>query len=87
MTNQQIDSFLQRNQFGDNPVKISFKTRAGFTGIFVKGGDYEELKSKNFWRIVNEGNVKNYMNSKDVSLSRIFHGAEITKLAATELIG
>ncbi|NII26239.1 short-chain dehydrogenase [Pseudoflavitalea sp. X16] len=86
MTNEQIDSFLQKNEFDRNPVKVSFRTRNAFTGIFVKTADYDDLKSKNFWRIVNESNVKNYLHSKDTGLARIFNGTEITKLAVAKLL-
>lgn len=86
MTIEQIDSFLQKNEFDRNPVKVSFRTRNAFTGIFVKTADYDDLKSKNFWRIVNEANVKKYMHSKDASLARIFNGTEITKLAVVKLL-
>lgn len=86
MTNEQIDSFVQKNEFDRNPVKVSFRTRNAFTGIFVKTADYDDLKSKNFWRIVNETNVKKYMSSKDASLARIFNGTEITKLTVVKLL-
>lgn len=87
MTLEQIDAFLQKNQFDRNPVKVSFRTRNAFTGIFVKTADYEDLKGKNFWRIINESNVKNYLKSKDTNLARIFNGSEITKLTVVEMIG
>jgi len=85
MTNEQIDAFLQKNQYDRVPVKVSFKTRNSFTGIFIKANDYEDLKTKNFWRIVSESNVKKYMTSKDNSLARIYSGTEITKLASAEM--
>ncbi|MFT3827908.1 MAG: short-chain dehydrogenase [Chitinophagaceae bacterium] len=87
MTNEQIHNFLQKNNFDSNPVKISFKSRNAFTGIFVKTADYDELKGKNFWRIVNQSDVKTYLTSKDTNLSRIFSGSEIVRLSAAEAIG
>ncbi len=84
MTNEQIDTFLKKNQFETNRVKVSFKTRSPFNGLFIKTADYDELRSKNFWRIVSETNVEKYQRSKDVSLARIFSGVEITKLSAVE---
>jgi len=42
--------------------------------------DFKELKSKNLWRIVNESSFEAYKQSKDVNLSRIYNGIEITKL-------
>lgn len=84
MTNEQIEKFLDSKNVVDHPVRISFKTRKPFTGIFIKTADYSELKSKNFWRIVGESNIKDYKKSKDVKLARIFSGSEITKLSASE---
>lgn len=87
MTIEQIDKFLTNNQYDRNPVKVSFKTREAFTGIFIKTADYDELKGKNFWRIVNQSNVQKYLETKNTSLARIFNGQEITKLTAVESIG
>lgn len=87
MTNEQIDNFLQKNDYDRKPIKVSFKGRNAFTGIFIKTADYNDLKAKNFWRIVNESNVKNYLASKDSNLARIFNGTEITKLTVVDLLG
>jgi hypothetical protein len=84
MTNEQIEKFLEAKNVLDVPVRISFKTRKPFTGIFIKTADYSELKSKNFWRIVSESHIKDYKKSKDVKLARIFSGSEITRLSASE---
>ncbi|WEK34105.1 MAG: short-chain dehydrogenase [Candidatus Pseudobacter hemicellulosilyticus] len=81
MTNQQIDQFLSNNNFNQEPVKVSFRTRNAITGIFLKSADYEDLKQKNFWRIINESNIKKYLASKDASLARIFNGTEFVKLS------
>ena len=54
-------------------------------GIFISTADYEELKAKNFWRIVGEVNIDNYRKSRDMSLARMFSGTEFTKLSAPDL--
>jgi hypothetical protein len=82
MSTDQIESFLQKDHVGKTPVRISFKTRQSLIGIFVKTADYNELKSKNFWRIVWESNIDSFKKSNDTSLARIFNGMEITKLSA-----
>lgn len=87
MTSEQIDTFLRRNDFDRHPVKVSFRSRNAFTGIFVKTDDYDELKGKNFWRVINESNVKKYLASKDTNLARIFNGTEFVKLTIVEMIG
>ena len=88
MTNDQIEKFLSDVTLDKSPVQISFKTRNTILCMFIKTADYAELKSKNFWRIVNETNMENYKKSGDINLARIFSGMEFTrlKLAATEKI-
>jgi hypothetical protein len=87
MTILQIDAFLRKHKFDQHTVKINFRGRAAFTGIFLKTDDYDDLKSKNFWRIISESNVKAYFSSKDTKLARIFNGTEIVKLAVAEIAG
>jgi hypothetical protein len=86
MTVEQIDAFLHKHNFDQAQVKVSFRSRAAFTGIFVKTDDYNDLKVKNFWRIVGESNVKQYLISKQTNLARIFNGTEITKLTVVETV-
>ena len=80
MTNEQIDKFIQQRRIDKMPVRISFKTRKPFIGIFIDTPDYAELKSKNFWRIVSESSTEDYKKTKNTGLARIFNGAEFTKL-------
>jgi len=82
MTNDQIEKFINNNLENlSQTVKISFKTRSPLEGIFIQMQDYTELKSKNFWRIVTMTHMENYKKSKDTNLSRMFNGAEFTKLS------
>ena len=81
MTTEQIDKFFSANNHHEVPVKISFKTRNNVTGIFIKTPDFEELKAKNFYRIVSEANFEQWKKSKDYNLCRMFNGSEFTKLA------
>ncbi|NML21192.1 short-chain dehydrogenase [Pseudoflavitalea sp. G-6-1-2] len=80
MTITQIDAFVRKVESENLAVKISLKSREPFIGIFVVSKDYEDLKSKNFWRIIGQKNIQNYQTSKDVNLSRIYSGTEITSL-------
>jgi hypothetical protein len=80
MTNEQIDKFLTEKNL-ERPIQISFKTRKGITGLFLKLPDYGELRSKNFWRVVSETHFEDYKKSKDPNLARIFNGSEMTKLS------
>lgn len=62
-------------------VKISFKKRDAICGLFVKGHrDYNELKSKNFWRIVPESQFESYQRTKDIQLAKIFCGTDFSRL-------
>ena len=51
MTNDQIEKFLEPEHIAKNVVRINFKTRNTILGIFINSADYQDLKSKNFWRI------------------------------------
>ena len=80
---EQIEKFLTspfQEEF--NYVKIYFKKREAIYGIFVKDADYAHLKSKNFWRIVTRAHFDEYKESKNMSLSRIFNGSQISKLVS-----
>ena len=82
MTNKQIENFFSGNKQNINrTIKIAFKNRNPVEGIFIETRDYDELKSKNFWRIVSNSHIDNYKKTKDINLSRIFSGSEMTKLS------
>ena len=81
MTNEQIEKFVVKN-VDKSTVQINFKTRQSIQGIFIKLADYDELRSKNLWRIVGGGSISEYKKSKDANLARIFNGVEITRLEA-----
>jgi hypothetical protein len=80
MTNEQIEKFLQPQFLDKTCIQISFKTRQGIKGIFIKLKDFPDLKSKNLWRIVSESRMEEYSKSKDANLARIFNGSEMTRL-------
>jgi hypothetical protein len=81
MTNDQIGKFLESGHLAKHAVKIDFKTRQSIIGLFLKANDYDELKSKNFWRIVSETHISKWQQSQDNNLAKIFNGAEITRLS------
>ena len=80
MTNDQIGKFLEAGHLTKHSVKIDFKSRQSIIGLFIKTNDYDELKSKNFWRIVSETHISQWKNSHDNNLAKIFNGSEITRL-------
>jgi hypothetical protein len=80
MTNEEITRFMLRQKADSLEVQISFKKRNSLKGIFIRQPDYEELSRKNLWRIVSEGHIAAYKQSKDQGLAKIFNGSEFTKL-------
>lgn len=81
MTAEMIEKFLVNNHADAKPVNIHFKERSTISGIFIKGRDYEEMKAKNFWRIVNVNVAGEWKETKDQGLSRLYNGLSFTKLS------
>jgi hypothetical protein len=81
MTNDVIEKYLAPRNQNEKEMKIFFKQRSTITGLFIKANDYEELRSKNFWRIVTAANVETWKKTKDINLAKIFNGTEFTRLA------
>ena len=81
MTSESILRFVATKDHTDKALSIHFKQRSTITGLFIKGNDFEELSSKNFWRIVTNSNIEVWKKTKDMSLARIFNGMEFTRLS------
>lgn len=81
MTTAQIEKFFSSDTQANSVVRISFKGRSSVLGIFIQTPDFNELKLKNFWRIVSEANFERWEKTRDYSLCRMFNGAEFTKLS------
>jgi hypothetical protein len=82
MNSEQIKKFIeskvnQKNKY----VKIEFGKRDPVYGLFVTDNDFQDLSSKNFWRIVTSKNFDTYNKTKDINLSRIFNGSEFSRLS------
>ncbi|WP_407526045.1 short-chain dehydrogenase [Lacibacter sp. MH-610] len=84
MTNDIIEKFIEKKVKKHARVNIHFKQRSTVKGVFLQTADYEELKSKNFWRIVTESNNEEWKRTGDANLARIFNGAEFTRLSEAE---
>ena len=82
MTQDQITNFLLPNHLAPKQVKINFKNRNPVVGQFIELKDFQELKEKNFWRVVTEKNLDAWKKSRDMNLVKIFNGSEFTKLLA-----
>ncbi|HEX4957726.1 MAG TPA: short-chain dehydrogenase [Lacibacter sp.] len=84
MTNDLIEKFIEKRGKQTTKVNIHFKQRNTVQGMFIQTKDYEELKSKNFWRIVTESNSEEWKRTGDQNLARIFNGAEFSRLTDAE---
>lgn len=81
MNTEEIEKFLDTKiSEKNNYVKIDFKKRDSIYGLFIKDRDYNDLKSKNFWRIVTRPHFDEYNKSKNVNLAKIFSGSDFTRL-------
>ncbi len=80
MTQEQIEKFIELRKLKETEINIHFKDRQPVTGVFIQENDYSELKEKNLWRIVNSLKLKEWKQSRDMNLSRIFNGISFTRL-------
>jgi len=82
MTSEAIEKQVELENNSDKPLNIYFKQRNTIRGLFIKGSDYKDLRSKNLWRIVTNANIEQWEKTKDINLARIFNGVEFTKLSS-----
>jgi hypothetical protein len=81
MNIEEIEHFMGKaNSDEAQLMTISFKKRDAILGFIVKGTDYADLKSKNFWRVVKEKDIDAWKRSKNVELAKIFNGSEFSRL-------
>ncbi|HLK27734.1 MAG TPA: hypothetical protein VKT28_04085 [Puia sp.] len=80
MTIEVIEKFIKDQNRKSTTVNIHFKERSTVSGIFIYGKDYNELKSKNLWRIVSKSNMDKWKEEQDINLTRIFNGVSFTRL-------
>lgn len=80
MVNTEIEKIVESEKFLTKAVQICFKQRNSITAHFVKADDYDELKRKNFWRVIMPNNVELWKKTKSVNLTRLFNGTEFSKL-------
>lgn len=80
MNIEEIEKFLKKTDGHKSYVKITFKKRPTFYGLFLAEKDFTDLKSKNFWRIVPQSQLSAYSQSKNSNLAKIFNGSEFSRL-------
>ena len=82
MTVEQIETFLAKETVPSGKIiRFEMKKRNPVRGLIVKGRDFNELKGKNFWRIVTQMHLAEYSKSQDINLAKIFSGSEFAKLS------
>jgi len=83
MNSEQIQNFLSKTPAEKNQyVRINFQKREPVYGLILTDEkDSKDLSTKNFWRVVTRKHIDAYNKSRDVNLSRIFNGSEITRLS------
>ncbi len=82
MNVEEIQNFLDKHELPKGKyLKIQFKKRDAIFGLFVKDRDYNDLKSKNFWRIVTSTHLEEFNKSNNVNLAKIFSGSEFSRLS------
>lgn len=78
---ESIERYITKSMHNATPIDIRFKGRPTVTGLFISASDYEELKRKNFWRIVQENHIDEWQRTGNIALAKIFYGASFTSLA------
>lgn len=82
MNSEQVKKFIESNITPkDKYVKIEFSKRQPIYGMFITDADYQDLSTKNFWRIVTSKNFDAYNKTKDINLARLFNGSEFSRLS------
>jgi hypothetical protein len=82
MTVEQIETFLAKESIPVGKIiRFELKKRNPVRGLIVQGKDYNDLKAKNFWRIVTQTNLVAYQKTKDINLAKIFAGSDFAKLS------
>ncbi|HEX6846228.1 MAG TPA: short-chain dehydrogenase [Chitinophagaceae bacterium] len=81
MTTDMIEKFIDNKGRKGSSVNIHFKERSAVKGMFIRAADYDELKYKNFWRIVINTKVEEWNRTKNMDLCRIFNGLSFTRLS------
>jgi hypothetical protein len=85
MTSEAIAKFLDTEKVPqDKQMKIDMKKRNSISGLLVKTNDYEDLKSKNFWRIVTSANLAAWKRTGNLEFAKIYSGAEFNKISLTD---
>lgn len=82
---ESIENRIKPSIHNNTTIDIHFKGRSPVTGLFIRADDYHELKSKNFWRVVQVSQLQRWSETNDINVARIFNGASFASLTETKL--
>jgi len=80
MTSEIIEKFIENKSRKSTVVNIHFKERSSVKGMFICSGDYDELKTKNLWRVVSNAKIEEWKRTKNMDIPKIFNGLSFTRL-------
>lgn len=80
MISTNIEKIVKERLPENEKLNIFFKQRPSIFAYFVKADDFDELKAKNFWRVVNIENIDEWNKTQNTYLTRLFNGNEFSKL-------
>ena len=80
MTSDVIEKYVESKEITGQPINIFFRQRNTINGLFIQGNDYQELKAKNFWRVVTGVKIDEWKQTKDINLTRLFSGSDFSRL-------
>ena len=80
MTSEMIEKFVESKSRKSLAVNIHFKERSAVKGMFIRSGDYDELKGKNLWRVVSDAKIEEWNRTKNMDIPKIFNGLSFTRL-------
>ena len=80
MTTEMIEKFVENKSRKSAAINIHFKERSSVKGMFIRSTDYDELKSKNLWRVVSDAKIEEWNRTRNMDLPRIFNGLSFTRL-------
>lgn len=82
MTVEAIAKFIETEKLPENKLmKFDFKKRNSISGILIQGKDYEDLKAKNFWRIVTHANIATWKRTNNLEFAKIYSGTDFNKIS------
>jgi len=65
----------------DRLFKIDLTTNSYVIGAFIKADDYDELKSKNIWRVIKSSDLIKWKSSHNLELTELINGDLINDIS------